>query len=133
MIAGRFVVSSDGGLHMSFVTAAPEEVQAAARNLAGIRAMLAKSSASAAAPTAGMVAAAEDQVSAQVVAFFGAFGRDYQVISAQAQAFHEQFVDLLRAGAGAYLDTEVANAEQNMLNAVNGPVQGLRGQSAGAS
>ena len=121
------------GLHMSFVTAAPEELQAAARNLAGIRSMLAESSASAAGPTAGILAAAEDQVSAQVAAFFGAFGQGYQVISAQAQAFHEQFVNLLGAGAGAYLGTEVANAEQSLLNAVNGPVQGLLGQSAGAS
>ncbi|MCV7088956.1 PE family protein [Mycobacterium interjectum] len=37
---------------MSYVTAAPDEVQAAARNLAGIRSMLAESTASAAAPTA---------------------------------------------------------------------------------
>lgn len=121
------------GLHMSFVTAAPEEMQAAARNLAGIRSMLAESSASAAGPTAGILAAAEDQVSAQVAGFFGAFGQGYQVISAQAQAFHEQFVNLLGAGAGAYLGTEVANAEQSLLNAVNGPVQGLVAQSAGAS
>ena len=107
------------GMGMSFVTAAPEEVQAAARNLEGIRSMLAESSASAAAPTAGVVAAAEDQVSAQVAAFFGAFGQEYQVISAQAQAFHEQFVNLVSAGAGAYLSTELANAEQSLLNAVN--------------
>jgi hypothetical protein len=118
---------------MSFITTAPEEVQAAARNLEAIRSMLAESSASAAAPTAGLVAAAEDQVSAQVAAFFGAFGQEYQVISAQAQAFHQQFVNLLSAGAGAYLGTDVANAEQSLLNAVNAPIQGLLGQAAGAS
>lgn len=121
------------GLHMSFVTAAPGEVQAAARNLAGIRSMLAESSASAAAPTAGVVVAAEDQVSAQVAAFFSAFGQDYQALSAQAQLFHEQFVNLLSAGAGAYLGAEAANAQQGLLNAVGGPIQGLLGQSAGAS
>lgn len=95
--------------------------------------MLAQSSASAAAPTAGVVAAAGDQVSAQVAAFFGAYGQEYQVISAQAQAFHQQFVNLVGAGAGAYLGTELANAQQNLLNAVNAPVQGLLGQSAAAS
>ncbi|WP_156764007.1 PE family protein [Mycobacterium sp. 852002-50816_SCH5313054-b] len=105
---------------MSFVTAAPQEVQAAARNLAGIRSMLAESSASAAAPTAAVVAAAEDQVSAQIAALFSAFGQDYQVIGAQAQQFHERFVDLLSAGAGAYLGTDVANAEQGLRNAVAG-------------
>ncbi|SPM27246.1 PE family protein [Mycobacterium terramassiliense] len=102
---------------MSFVTTEPQEVQAAARNLAGIRSMLAESSASAAAPTAGVVAAAEDQVSAQVAALFSAFGQDYQVISARAQEFHEQFVELLSAGGGAYLSADVANAEQSLLNA----------------
>jgi hypothetical protein len=101
---------------MSFVTTAPQEVQAAARNLAGIRSMLAESSASAAAPTAGVVAAAEDQVSAEVAALFSAFGQDYQVISARAQEFHEQFVSLLSAGGGAYLSAEVA-AEQSLLGA----------------
>lgn len=106
---------------MSFVTAAPQEVQAAARNLAGIRSMLAESSASAAAPTAGVVAAAEDQVSAQVAALFSAFGQDYQVISAQTQELHEQFVNLLSAGARAYLGTDVANAEQGLLHGVGPP------------
>lgn len=113
------------GLHMSFLSAAPDEVQAAAQNLAGIRSMLAESSASAAPPTAGIVAAAEDEVSAQVAALFSEFGQDYQVVSTQAQQFHAQFVNLLSAGAGAYLGTEVANAEQNALNVVGGPVQGL--------
>jgi len=118
---------------MSFVSTAPEEVQAAARNLAAIRSMLAESSASAAAPTAAVAAAAQDQVSAQVAALFSAFGQDYQAISAQTQEFHEQFVNLLNAGAGAYLGTEVGNAEQNLLNAVSAPVQGLLGHSAAAS
>jgi hypothetical protein len=121
------------GLDMSFVTAAPEEVQAAAQNLAGIRSMLVESSASVAPSTAAVVAAAEDEVSAQVAALFGAFGQQYQVISAQAQAFHAEFVNLMSAGAGAYLSTELANAQQDLLNAVNPPVQGLLGQSAGAS
>ncbi len=108
---------------MSFVTAAPEEVEAAARYLAGIRSLLAESSASAAPPTAAMVAPAADQVSARVAAFFSGFGHDYQEISAQAQEFHEQFIDLLSAGARAYLGTEVANAEQGLVNAPCGPEQ----------
>ncbi|MCV7381527.1 hypothetical protein BST11_21315 [Mycobacterium alsense] len=117
---------------MSYVSTTPEEMQAAARNLAGIRSMLAQSSASVAAPTVSVVAAAQDQVSVQVAAFFGGFGQEYQAISAGAQAFHEQFANLVGAGAGAYLGTELANAQQNVLNAVNAPVQGLLAQSAGA-
>lgn len=95
---------------MSFVIAEPEMVQAAAQNLAGIRSTLSQASAAAAGPTTGVVAAAGDEVSAGVAAVFGAFGRQYQVLSAQAQAFHGQFVQLLNAGAGAYLTTDAANA-----------------------
>lgn len=114
---------------MSFLTTAPEEVQAATQNLAGIRSTLAEASASAAAPITGVVAAAQDEVSAGVAALFGAFGQDYQAFNAQAQTFHEQFVNLLNSGAGAYLATEVANAEQNLLSAVGG--EGVLGQSLG--
>ncbi|MCV7088957.1 PE family protein [Mycobacterium interjectum] len=57
------------------------------------------------------MAPADDQVSAQVATLLSAFGQDYQGISAQAQEFHEQFVNLLNVGAGAYLGTDVANAE----------------------
>lgn len=105
---------------MSFVTAVPQEVLAAARQLAGIRSLLADSSASAAEPTAAMVAPADDQVSTGVAALLSAFGQDYQGISAQAQEFHEQFVNLLSAGARAYLGTDVANAERGLPDALSG-------------
>jgi hypothetical protein len=48
---------------MSFVVAAPEQVQAAAHDLAGIRALLAGATASAAVPTTAVAAAAQDGVS----------------------------------------------------------------------
>ena len=101
---------------MSFVTAAPEQVQAAAQDLAGIRSSLLEASASVAVPTTGVVPAAADEVSAGVAAMFSNFGQEFQALSTQAQAFHEQFVDLLNAGAGAYMSTEAANVEQNLLN-----------------
>jgi hypothetical protein len=110
---------------VSFVIAAPAMAQAAAQNLAGIRSTLSEANAAAAGSTTAVVAAAEDEVSAGVAALFGAFGQEYQVLSAQAHAFHGQFVNLLNAGAGAYLSTEAANAEQALTNAVNAPVQGL--------
>ena len=40
---------------------------------------------------------------------------------------------MLNAGAGAYLSSEIANVEQSLLSAVDGPVQGLLGQSIGAA
>ncbi|MGO9927040.1 MAG: PE family protein, partial [Mycobacterium sp.] len=118
---------------MSFVVAVPEQVQAAAHDLAGIRSMLAEASSSVAFPTTAVVPAAADEVSAAIATLFGNFGQQYQLLSAQAQAFHTEFVDLLNAGAGAYLSTEIANAEQNLLNAVNGPVRGLVGMSGGGA
>jgi hypothetical protein len=36
-------------------------------------------------------------------------------------AFHAEFVNLMNAGAGAYLSAEIANAEQTLASAVNAP------------
>lgn len=105
---------------MSFVVAEPELVQAAAQNLAGIRSTLGDATAAAAGPTTAVVAAAEDQVSTSVAALFGAFGEEYQVLNAQAQAFHGEFVNLLNAGAGAYLAADTANAAQALGAAAAG-------------
>jgi hypothetical protein len=112
---------------MSFVIAAPEAFQAAANDLAGIRASLADATASAAASTTGVVPAAADEVSAAMSAMFGNFGREFQWLSAQAQAFHAEFVSLMNAGAGAYVSTEVANAEQAVANAINAPAEAILG------
>jgi PE family len=116
---------------MSYVFTTPAQMQAAAQDLAGIRSLLAGSSASAAASTAAVVAPAQDEVSRLVAAMFGGFGQEYQALSAQADEFHEQFVNSLNSGAAAYLSTEVANAQQ--LSALNGAVQGLLGQSDGGA
>jgi len=105
---------------MSYVIAAPDLVQSAAQNLAGIRASLAEAAASVAGPTTGVVPAAADEVSAAISALFGNFGQEFQALSAQAQAFHANFVELMNAGAGAYVNTEFANAQQAVANAISG-------------
>ncbi|MCV7149307.1 PE family protein [Mycobacterium riyadhense] len=46
--------------------------------------------AAAAAPTLGLAAPAADQVSAAIAAMFGTHAREFQSLSAQAAAFHEQ-------------------------------------------
>lgn len=112
---------------MSFVVAAPDLVRSAAEDLAGIRSVLAAAAASVAAPTTGVVPAAADEVSAAISTLFGTFGQDFQALSAQAQAFHAEFAKLLNAGAGAYLSTEVANAEQAIANTVSAPAQAALG------
>jgi hypothetical protein len=115
---------------MSFVIATPEMVTTAAQNLASIHSTLNEANTAAAGPTTAVVAAADDEVSAGVAALFGAFGQEYQAVSSHAQPFHEQFVKLLNGGAGAYVSTEVANAEQALQNAVSTPARTLLGDSS---
>ena len=115
---------------MSFVVASPELMGSAAQDLANIRSALGQATAGAAPPTIGVVAAAEDEVSIALSGLFGNVGQEFQVLSAQALAFHEQFANLLNAGAGAYISTEVANAQQTLSAAVNGPAQTLLGRTA---
>ncbi|HET7074439.1 MAG TPA: PE family protein [Mycobacterium sp.] len=115
---------------MSFVIATPDLVESAAQNLAGVRSSLAEAAATAAGPTTGIAVAAQDEVSIAISSMFGNFGQEFQALSAQAQAFHEQFVGLLNAGAGAYLSTEAANAGQGLLG---GGVLGSVGQNLGGA
>jgi hypothetical protein len=112
---------------MSFVIATPELIQGAAEDLAGIRSSLAEATVTVGGSTTGVAAAAEDEISIAIASMFGNFGQEFQVLSAQAQAFHAEFVTLINAGAGAYLSAEVANAEQTLLGAANAPARSLFG------
>ena len=49
-------------------------------------------------------------MSAAVSQLFDSHAQEYQALSAQAAAFHEQFVDLVNAGGAAYAGAEAANA-----------------------
>ncbi len=77
---------------MSFVIATPDVVTAAATDLAGIGSTVSAANAAAAGRTTGILEAAADEVSAAVTALFGAHAQEYQAASAQASAFHDQFV-----------------------------------------
>lgn len=54
----------------------------------------------AAAPTTGLIAAAEDEVSAAIAALFSEQARQFQAVNRQVAAFHEQFVLTLRMASG---------------------------------
>jgi hypothetical protein len=95
---------------MSFVTAQPEALVAAAGALQGIGSSLSAQNAAAAAPTTGVVPAAADEVSALTAAQFAAHAQMYQAVSAQAAAIHELFVNTLGVSSGSYAATEAANA-----------------------
>jgi triacylglycerol lipase len=95
---------------MSNLIAAPEIMATAATDLATIGSDLRAAHTAAATQTTGVLAAAEDEVSAAIVALFSTHGQGFQAVGAQAAAFHAQFVQALHADAGAYASTEAANA-----------------------
>jgi hypothetical protein len=95
---------------MSFLTTQPEELSAAAEQLAAIGSVMTASNSAVAEPTSGLVPAAADEVSALTAAAFAAHGVQYQEIGAQAAAIHQLFVSTLQASAGSYAATEAANA-----------------------
>src|SRR6516162_7266520 len=124
---------------MSYVIAAPEIMTSAATDLASIGSTLNAANAAAAAPTTGIVVAAQDEVSAAIAAVFSAHGRGFQALGAQAAAFHDEFVQALTSGAGIYLSAEAANLAaftanpaqsvlQPLLNAINAPFLALLGR-----
>jgi PE family len=116
---------------VSFLFADPEALVTAASDLSGIGSTLSAANAGASAPTMGVAAAAADDVSAQVAAFFSQHGLGYQQLGARMAAFHEQFVETLGASASAFAAAE-ANATQTLVNAVNAPAATLLGSGAGA-
>lgn len=108
---------------MSWVIAAPEYVAAAANDLAGIGSVLGQANMAALAPISGVLPAGADEVSAAISALFGAHAQAYQALSAQAAMFHQQFVQLMTAGAGEYAAAEAANVLPMQLaaGAINDP------------
>ncbi|ARG57788.1 PE family protein, partial [Mycobacterium kansasii] len=120
---------------MSFVVAVPEFLAVAASDLADIASAVVAANTAAAAPTAGVLAAGADEVSAAIAAVFAEHATGYQTLSAQAAEFHRQFVQLLDASAGHYALAEAANAsplqllEQQFLDVINAPTTLLLGRA----
>lgn len=99
------------GSQMSFVVATTELVQAAARDLAGVRSSLAGVIAAGSGPTTGIAAAAEDEVSVAIASLFTKYGLQFQVLNGQAQGFHRRFVDLLNTSAAAYAEADIVSTD----------------------
>ncbi|OBI66336.1 PE-PPE domain-containing protein [Mycobacterium sp. E796] len=97
---------------MSYLVAVPENLNSVATELAGIAEALNTAKASAAARTTGILAAAKDEVSAAIASLFSGQAQAFQAVSAQAAAFHQEFVRALSAAAGAYADAEAAGASR---------------------
>lgn len=105
---------------MSFLTAIPAELAAAAAKLGAIGSALAAQNAGAAAPTTAIAPAAADQVSIIQSGLFTAYGALYQQVAAEAQAIQEQFVQTLGLSSGTYEASESANATAATLASAPG-------------
>jgi hypothetical protein len=125
---------------MSFLTTVPEELTAAATQLAAIASSLTAQSAAAAAPTTSIAPAASDEVSALQAGIFTTYGTWYQQLAAEAQAIQAQFVSTLHLSSGTYAATESSNAISaqttgpiaNLINSIStalgGPLNSNGGQ-----
>lgn len=95
---------------MSHLLASPEALASTAAGVERIGTSIGAATANAAAPTTGMVAAAEDEVSAAIAKLFGAYGQQYQALLAQATIFHDEFTQALFAAGNGYAQAEAAGA-----------------------
>ena len=87
---------------MSLVAVSTDLVSDAAGNLAGVGSTINAATSVAATRTTSVAAAGADEVSAAIAAVFAEHGLSFQALSAEAAAFHEQFVQALSGGAQAY-------------------------------
>ncbi len=119
---------------MSLVIAVPDVITAAATDLANIGSIISAADAAAASPTTGILAAAEDEVSAVIAPLFSSHGKAFQAVSARAAVFHDQFVQTLLRSASALSGAEAANStslqnlERDLLSAINAPSLALTGR-----
>src|SRR5262249_2060861 len=93
---------------MSFLITTPNIISGAATDLAGIGSTLAVANAAAAAPTTGILAAAQDEGSTQIPAGCSQSAGEYQQRGQDVAAFHAKFVQALNAAAGSYASAEAA-------------------------
>jgi hypothetical protein len=94
---------------MAYVNTTPAAIAATATQLEGIGNSFAAESSAAATPTTAIAPAASDEVSTLQSGVFSTYGQLYQTVSAQAQAIHQQFVNLLQSSSSSYQETEGAN------------------------
>jgi len=110
---------------MSYLTAAPEMIASAATDVASIGSTLNAARADTAASTTAVVAAAEDEVSAAIAKLFSGHGQAFQAVSAQAAAFHAEFLRALSGSSGAYTGSEAGNVANLLSQPPINPTTGV--------
>jgi len=94
---------------MSYLVVAPEAMAAATTDVQSIGSALSAADASAAARTTNLLSAGADEVSAALASLFSGHALEYQALSAEAELFHQQFVQAMHAGGAMYASAEAAN------------------------
>lgn len=121
---------------MALLSVVPEAVTTASETLDNLGSALRGASAAAVSQTTAIAPPAADEISSANTALFGSHAREFEAVNARASAYHAQFVNLLSGGAAQYVSSEIANAQQTLVNAINAPAQALLGhpliQSAAA-
>jgi hypothetical protein len=118
---------------MAYVNTNSAAIAAAASQLEGIGNSFAAESSAAAAPTTALAPAASDEVSALQAGVFSTYGQLYQSVSAQAQAIHQQFVNLLQSSSGSYQETEAANQAGAAASSLSNASSGASGAASSAA
>ncbi|WP_414467374.1 PE family protein, partial [Mycobacterium asiaticum] len=116
---------------VSYLMTVPDLLSSAATQLEGIGSALQAAGTMASAPTTAIAAAAHDEISVALAALFAGQAREYQALSGRMQAFHQQFAQLVAAGAGRYAEAEAANVnplQQAALDLINAPTRSLLGR-----
>ncbi|OBF43706.1 PE family protein [Mycobacterium sp. 852002-50816_SCH5313054-b] len=105
---------------MSQLISTPETLASTAADVQNIGSAINAASAGAAGQTTGLLAAAEDEVSAAIANLFGAYGQQYQAVLSQAATFHTEFTQALAAAASTYAQAEAAGAALLGQTAITG-------------
>lgn len=100
---------------MSFIITNPDLMATAVDQLQTLGSAMAATNTAAAAPTLGVLAPAADSVSARAAALLDAHAQQYQALSAQAEAFQDQFTQTLMDAQNFYTETEAVNAAAMQL------------------
>jgi hypothetical protein len=113
---------------MTSLIAQPQLLTSAAADTAQIGSAISAAKTAAASRTTGLVAAAEDEVSALTTTLFNTYAQEYHALLGQATAFHDEFAQLLATAGNTYAGAEAANA-----SAISGFLGGLAAPAGGGS
>lgn len=95
---------------MAYLLVRPQAMTAAAAEVADTGLAIDQANLAALGPTTGVAAAAADEVSETITAFFRAYAQEYQALGRQAAAFQDAFTKSLIAASNSYARAETVAA-----------------------